>query len=619
MSHSYNYQLSFWDEQDNGTRILLDHVAQGIEASKSLVGFFEERSKLEKDYSRRLSAISNKLQNDISNRPDYGKLAQNVKALQTTQERWSQSHSKQSVGIHRDNYEEMREFVQDIQARCKTISSKVRNLRNDKITKRQLCDVVQEKLEKASVELRDCQLNKNNTLGKRESSQNDKHLNKWRSIVDELQMKLEVLKQEYRASSKHWLHEWSRLSLELQELEKTRIQYMKLKLQQFAKHCSDSSVEEQICMEQFTQQLSKFTADQDISSFAYNHGTGRIKGNFVHASSFDASGTGADTSRSRHAENVRHLSSQLQRSRISAKDSIVPPDVPPKDNPSSQGESFTGRSSVNGALPSKTDNEHHCERRLKPPQEDVRLSTSSASSHDSSNTTDFTTDIRHRASMESMSTSISSLAHSIEDSQRFAKSWNSHNRRRSKTRSQIFTASQDREHDICSRSSSMETTKIRSRPQVETSQRRKSMVWSESSTDPLKDALEAMKRSKSEHSNSSFAEYENTTSNKHLIPFPAGQPSDPKPEKKRVMDNGRVVELPLLSSRGEKAIHYAKALYTFMDPNDQQIVNFKVDDYLLITEQLDKDWYIGEVLNDESVDTSYRFGIIPENYIEILA
>ncbi|CAR22646.1 formin-binding protein HOF1 [Lachancea thermotolerans CBS 6340] len=599
MSHSYNYQLSFWDEQDTGTRILLEHVSQGLESCEGLIDFFEERSKLEKDYARRLSAITAKFNSNIQSQPDYGKLGLSVKSLHSSQERLSQSHSKQAVAIYRDGFSELKLFVQDLQARYKTISLKTRNLCNDKITKKQLCDVLQGKLEKASTELRDCQLNQDNYLGKRDSSQNDRHIQKWRSIVDELQMKLDVLKQEYKNSTKHWLHEWSRLSLELQELERSRIQFIKVKLQEFSKQCSDAAVEEQISMDNLTQQLTKFTADQDISSFAYNHGTGRIRGNFVHAASADSPRTSSTSSK--HVQNVRQLSSQLQRSRLSGYYEEQAADVPHPEVEKQKPE------------PTKLD-------RLEPPETAAEVYTSSESSNESSNPTEFTSNVRHRASVESMSTSISSLAHSIGDSQRFAKSWNSQNRRKSKTRSQLLESSQSSNLNEGSRTSSMETTRFHASSGPRTTQRRKSMVASDSSSNPFKEALEAMKRGSSGYDDVEDERPSNSTSSqkKHLIPFQHSRSSTNETCTKRVMDKDHYVELPLFSSKGEEVLRYAKALYTFMEPNEQQIVNFHVGDYLLLTEQLDQDWFIGEVLDSQNVDPEYRYGIIPRNYIEIL-
>lgn len=602
-------------------------MGQGLDSCDSLVALFEERSKLEKDYARRLGAIAAKFRSGTQSQPDYGKLALSIKSLHSTQERLSQSHSKQAVAIHKDSYSELRVFVQNLQARYKTISLNVRNLCNDKITKRQLCEVLEEKLQKATTELRDCQLNQDNYLGKRDSNQNDRQQQKWRSIVDELQVKLDVLRQEYKSSSKHWLHEWSRLSLELQELERSRIQFIKVKLQEFCKQCSDTAVEEQITMDDLTQQLTKFTADQDISSFSYNHGTGRIRGNFTHAPSTSDSAS-ASTS-SRHVQNVRQLSSQLQRSRISA---FYDEEIPHSQLAAreSQPQQMLADSQVQETPPEREYTQpqpHHQNtvsqkaNNLELPTKPAATYTSSESSNESSNPTEFTSRVRHRTSTESMTTSISSLAQSIGDSQRFAKSWNSQNRRKSKTKSQILDSSQLTSIDGDSRSSSMDTTRIHVTTGPRPSQRRKSMVLSDSSSNPFKEALDAMKRDaiNAEETHEERTVPSSSSPKKSLIPFQQSRNPTSGPLTKRVMDGDNYVELPLLSSKEEKVLKYAKALYTFMEANEQQIVNFRAGDYLLLTEQLDQDWFIGEVLDSHDVEPEYRYGIIPRNYIEILS
>ncbi|SCV03678.1 LAME_0H12354g1_1 [Lachancea meyersii CBS 8951] len=634
MTQSYNYQTSFWDEQDAGARILLDHTAHGIESCHNLVIFYEERSKLEKDYARRLSAVSGRLHDGLQNSPEYGKLGESFKSLHSTQERLSQFHSKAAVAIHKDGHAELKQFVQQIKARYKTIDIKVRNLCNDKITKRQLCDVLKEKLNKANIELRDCQLNKDNYLGKRDSDQNDRQLLKWRSIVDELQLKLDVLKQEYKASSKHWLHEWSNLSLELQELERTRIEFIKLKLEQFAKQCSEMAMQEQANMESLTQQLVKFTAAQDITNFAYNHGTGRIRG-----ASMDSSTTTTCKERpnynsskisSKHVQNVRQLSSQLQRTRLSAHYDHEKPEVPQSSSrpmsciepePTHQWHFDVNQLKVPSVTETSPENST-----VEAAKGNYAAYTTSESSNDSSNPTDFTAHTGRRASIESMNTSISSLAHSIDDSRRFAKSWNSQNRRKSKTRSQLFDSSQGTSLDGNSRSSSMETTRIHVKPQnaqaYVPAQRRKSMVRTDSDSNPFKQALDAMKKESEGVTDNVSVSSRSSSKSKPLIPFhqsrhPTAE-HDPKAATKRVMDGDQYVELPRYSSNGEEVIQYAKALYTFMDANEQMIVNFRAGDFLLLTEKLDNDWFIGEVLDTAHIDPKYRHGIIPHNYIELL-
>ncbi|SCU94511.1 LADA_0G08966g1_1 [Lachancea dasiensis] len=627
MSHTYNYQLSFWDEQDAGATLLLEHVSHGLESCSNIVAFFEERSKLEKDYARRLSAISGKLQSGLQQTPDYGKLAHCLRSLQATQERNCQAHSKAAVAIHKDEYAELKQRVQELQARYKTIDIKIRNICNAKITKRQLCDTLKEKLNNATTELRDCQLNKDNFLGKRNLDQNDRHLLKWKSIVNELQLKLDVLKQEYKASTKHWLNEWSQLSLELQELEKSRIQLIQLKIQDFAKHCSDMAIQEQACMEGLTQQLVKYTADQDITSFAYNHGTGRLRASvpLPHPSQAQSQ---LQSSSSKHAQNIRRLSSQLQRTRISSQITEELQRSPSGSLPASswqdkpQVPDYSGRN-----LFPTTQSMHNDVRLLEPPVTTSAAYTTSESSNESSNPTDFTSHMKRHPSAESLSTSISSLAHSIEDSRRFAKSWNSQNRRKSKARSQVFETTTETNADVPSRSASMDTTRIHVNEEMPSTKsfhkNRRSMVGSESGSNPFKQALDEMRKVSDEHDDPMITKNRRKPTEKPLIPFPHSRHAtlgdDETPSKKRVMDVDHYVELPLQSSKGETVIQYARALYTFMEANEQCIVNFRVGDYLLLTEKLDNDWFIGEVLDaSKSVNPDYRYGIIPQNYIELL-
>ncbi|CEP63921.1 formin-binding protein HOF1 LALA0_S09e05490g [Lachancea lanzarotensis] len=629
MTQNYSYGTSFWDDQDAGARILLDHISNGIESCNNVVVFYEERIKLEKDYARRLGAISKRLSGGLQNNPDYGKLGETFKGLLSTQERLSQSHSKAAVEIHKDGYSELKHFVQQIQARYKTIDIKVRSLCNDKITKRQLCEVLKEKLNKASIELRDCQLNRDNYLGRRDSDQNDRQFQKWTSIVDELQSKMDVLKQEYRASSKHWLHEWSVLSLELQELEKTRIEFIQVKLEQFAKQCSETAIQEQTNMENFTQRIAKFTANQDIASFAYNHGTGRLKTTALDSSTkSERPRVNSSRTSNKHVQTVRQLSSQLQRSRLSAHFNGDGPDITQSTSqppPSIETEDVQPHDDYLKAPKSVRISSDNTE--VEGHKSTVAAYTTSESSNDSSNPTDFTTHSRRRASIESMNTSISSLAHSIDDSRRFAKSWNSENRRKSKTRSQVFNSSQGTSMNGSSRSSSMETTRIHTNSHEpiapSSAQRRKSMVTAEPDSNPFKQALDAMRKESMEGKDNETTTSRLTSRNKPLIPFhPPGQPSDQlraSSTTKRVLDGDQYVELPRLDSKGEEVIRHAKALYTYMDANEQMIVNFRAGDFLLLTEKLDDDWYIGEVWDAADVDPKYRHGIIPHNYIELLS
>lgn len=633
MSHSYNYQLNFWDEQDNGVKILLEHIHQGIQSCKTMEHFFEERCKLEKDYSRRLGAIAYKFDKNLSTNPDYGKLLQSLKLFQETQGRIAKAHSIQAIHIHTQNYKELRSFISDLMAKYTTIDGKVRSLRSDKITKRQLCSELKEKLAKATVELRDCQLNQLNKLGVKESSANEKQLSKWSSIVEELQIKIDVLQQEYKASTQHWFQEWAELSLELQNMEEQRIHFMKAKMQEYTGAVMETCVQEQNGINDIEMKLGSFTAQHDISNFAYNHGTGRIKGkirvkNRPYGEVRENSVSVCDD----YVNNVRSLSSKLHRSRIGSDDTQTlqrqnAPVIPPKDiepvplksliqNPRSKDETRavgSWNNAVGDSLQKGNIDDKH-----KPIE-----STSSESSGSSNPTDSFPTRIHRHDSLESNPTSISSIVSGIDESQRLAKSWNSHNRRKSRNSLNLEYSQQER----YSRSNSMETTRVSSNGlSTVKSSRRKSMAFQDGQN-PLKSALQTMKQKETSRVSSVVSdrseESDTNCLHKPFIPFPgatASRQTTQHYEYQTIVDDCHTVELPTYTvSGGEKVIKYAKALYTYMEPNENNLVNFRVDDYILLTKRLNQDWYLGEVYNAGGIEDRYRCGLVPANYIEILS
>lgn len=586
-AHDYNYHSNFWDEQDQGVRVLLEHVKQGLDSLKKIVDFFEERCKLEKEYSRRLSAIASQLSKDMASNPDYGKLHDSLQLFHSIQQKLSQSHGKEAEQIHRQNLSELKEFLRNAIARFKTIEGKIRHLRQDKLQKKQLCVELKEKLDKASIELRDCHLNHQNTLGTRQTATNEKQLFKWRSIVDELTLKLDVMKQENASSQRHWIQEWYQLSMELQNLEESRIQTIKLKLQEFSKFSSDIAIEEQIYMEKLITRLNQFTIQQDIYNFSYNHGTGRIKTKF----SDEMANKNSSTPSGKYVESVKNLSTKLQ---MKKDGSIGSPPLPiSKDNEISITRGNQSRQMNEIIVPSKA--------------QILVGSPSSECSNNSSIPTDFTLNIKTRASIDSMATSISSLASSINDAQRVAKSWNSQNRRKSRS---LVTPIEGQDSG---RSTSMDTTR-----RYDTSdplhigstsyqQRRKSLALD------VETALEVIEKEESEKKNNLREEQHANnksspgTIDQGFIPFTTRK-------TKRVVHNGKDVILPLKNSKDERVIGYAKALYSYNEPNDNGILNFQLDDYLLLSERLNKDWCIGEIYN-----TTGPQGLIPMNYVEELS
>ncbi|CAI4921409.1 BTE_HP_G0221980.mRNA.1.CDS.1 [Saccharomyces cerevisiae] len=170
-----------------------------------MIHFFKQRSELEKDYARRLEPSREKLDKDIGTNMDYGKLNETFNMVLSVEKARAQSHPKQSEILFRQIYTD-----------TKVVDGQVQQKRGE---------VLQKKLQDAQIRFRDLQLNENNMIGAKRVEHNKRELLKWESNSQEYKVQLDVLKQEYKASQKFWIHEWAQLSCELQEMENARISF----------------------------------------------------------------------------------------------------------------------------------------------------------------------------------------------------------------------------------------------------------------------------------------------------------------------------------------------------------------------------------------------------------
>lgn len=707
---SYSYDTCFWDPNDNGVNVLLEHVGNGIKSMDGLTTFFKLRAELEKDYARRLGAAIDLY--DKSYCEEYGALFKTIQSFFPLERSRALAHSKLSELVYRQVYSELKSLQSELSARLTTLSGRIEKLRFDKYDKKKGCESLSVKLRDAEVRLSELNLNKNNIIGNRRKIESlEKEQKKWESNVHEFQIQLNVLKQEYKASQKFWINEWHSLSHDLQHLEIKRISTIQVLLQSFAQTAIDTSIIEQTKMETLINELATFTPMDDISKFSSEFGTGRLKekrqrsSRLVNGNTSTASKPSMENLSSSHmsrgpdpyVENIRKLSSQLQKTTVTPRVLKVS-----RTEGTDNGKSYRAESNDYQMLNSSASIEHRpssfipsssepysnsngrntnetLRRRVHEDKEDRRVSdhlrvgcqpksierepsfvknieksasesgsyssgrhsfSPSSSSGTSSNPTDFSHKIKSHRSMDSLATSVSSMASSIDDSQRFAKSWNSANRKR-KSMSHLQspeinistiddqldnsknTTAQRTTHpsqstntfnrDVSSNTilvdpryqsskNSMDMSRVRSSRSIDSS-RRKSMVL-DSSVNPISDALNEMERIKSGGSSTAYSD----EARRKDLPSGYG----------RVDDNGMPVTLPTITKEGEEVIKFAKALYPLINSEAQELANFEKGDYLLLTEVVNEDWYRGEVYGNSNTTTTHGNGLIPSNFIQIL-
>lgn len=82
---------------------------------------------------------------------------------------------------------------------------------------------------------------------------------------------------------------------------------------------------------------------------------------------------------------------------------------------------------------------------------------------------------------------------------------------------------------------------------------------------------------------------------------------------KRLNVDGEQLTLPIVDSNRATVIKYAKAIYSYKEPNENNILNFNVGDILLLVECINDDWYVGEVYQGNK-----QHGLVPMNYVKTI-
>ncbi|CDO95401.1 unnamed protein product [Kluyveromyces dobzhanskii CBS 2104] len=606
MAQIYNYQESFWDEDDQGVTILLQHVGRGICTCELLLDSFTRRSELELDYARRLGAISSKIVSNLERYADYNSMSESLKYFQSSQQRVANGHSKAYERLNRENVGTMGDFLKQYRARWSTLTSNVENLRKLKDEKKKALKALDQELLGAENKLRENRLNRETALGEYQRKENIKELEKWSSIVEESHRRKTVLHHEYKAARTHWFEEWRHISGELQDLETQRIQVSRELLQQYAEFTTQPSELELSLMEQLKQKLSSFTPELEISHFSYHHGTGRIKQKSSNSVSHNNSSTKSNPSSStrpkplksvdltkndRYVQNVKRLSTQLKNTRLNSINALsVNKELPtPKNDATVENHAVLKVVDAGSAL-------NPAENYSEVANKDNRPTTLSESSEETcSNPTDFT-HRKNKSSYDSMSTSLSSMASSVDDSQRYAKSWNSRNRRKSRP-SSMYSSTADIDTSTNSKSHHLE---------VPFANRRKSIA------SDVEGALKILEKNDSRPmtSRTSSLASSNLTVSRTALPLNSSLNIT---RCKRVTVDGEQLNLPIIDSMKNPVIRYAKATFSYTEPNDNNILLFNTEDILLLVECINEDWYVGEVYQGNK-----QHGLVPMNYVRLI-
>lgn len=636
----YSYDSCFWDPEDHGVAVLLGHVWAGVASLESLQRHVRQLAESARDTARRMGASIEQFSGALlSSTPDYGQLQVSMRELLANEKSVANGFSKQSEHLSRQVLPKLQDFIQQHRAKLTTLSGKMDNLKRDKHNKLQASKTLEQRVQEAQGHVMEYQLNAGNTPGRLNERQSKAQ--KWESNLNELRNQWNILKQELKMSRRHWRSEWLQTATQLQELEAHRISFVQGIIQSIAESALDVGVTQQAHSNIIMSKVATFTPNEDIVSFSKTFGTGRLKEKKPNT-------TASSNKRSDpYLDSVRTLSSQLQRTSVREYTAQAAPqlEVYQRKSTSDKEGQGIGQEQLIHTHADKSENTYQNHTPLR----DITASSdhktpiaayiandphtmndqnyvkthrpkSSSEYDDSSNPTDFSfhrrTGSGRRRSLDSMATSVSSLASSIDETQRFAKSWNSANRSRHRRSTHLGSSSNsynseptaliknpsDAGNKASDRNATRHSTIVvndiahvdnknlgTTEFRTNTGDRRRKSIVIETSNDPIEDALLEMQRLQSDH---------------------GIQPG-------RIIDGGIAITLPTVTSTGENVIKFAKALYPILDNNAPGLIHMDVNDFLLITSKVNDEWYMGEVYGNDKINNEHKHGLIPYNFIQI--
>ncbi|KAL6942977.1 hypothetical protein ACO0RG_001950 [Hanseniaspora osmophila] len=207
---------------------LLHHLKSKTFVNTSVVRYFQELIKLEKDHTRRINALEEKYTSVFTKTtPDSGMVQQRV-ILDFIQiyKKMVHKQGKLQVYMEKNIIPEFNTYQMDANVLFQRYETKMMKLIEHKHSLHKVMNTVEDKLDKVQVKVRECELNCYNQLGIKETQVLERNKNKWKLVEQELQGKLQVLEMDYKKLEKHCEMEWEEVERELKNWEMERVRKM---------------------------------------------------------------------------------------------------------------------------------------------------------------------------------------------------------------------------------------------------------------------------------------------------------------------------------------------------------------------------------------------------------
>ncbi|KAF7714600.1 Uncharacterized protein PECH_008332 [Penicillium ucsense] len=267
---SMSFANNFWGKDDAGLQPMLDRMHASKVTSDELKVFYNLRSAIEDEYSRKLQALCRKSLGSA----ESGSLRSSLDVVRGETEAIAKSHAAIAGQMKTELEEPLTAFSKGIKERRKIIQDGIERLHKTKMQQTQVVNKTRDRFEQDCLRIKGYLAQGHMVMGQEERKNKAK--------LEKAQIQLASNSSEYEAAVKvleettgRWNKEWKAACDKFQDLEEERLDFTKSSLWTYANIASTVCVSDDASCEKIRLSLEDCEVEKDIVTFIKERGTGQ--------------------------------------------------------------------------------------------------------------------------------------------------------------------------------------------------------------------------------------------------------------------------------------------------------------------------------------------------------
>ncbi|KAF2458070.1 hypothetical protein BDY21DRAFT_320555 [Lineolata rhizophorae] len=265
-----SFANNFWGKDDAGVAPLLDRMHNAKVTCDELKSFYNARTAIEDEYSRKLLSLARKPLGSS----EAGTLRMSLDVVRAEVESMGKAHQKIATQMKRDLDEPLVAHAGGMKERRKIIQGGIEKLLKTKTQQTVAVNKSRDKFEQDCLKIKGYLAQTHMVMGQ-EERKNKAKLEKTRIQMSTASNEYENAVKLLEETTGLWNRDWKLACDKFQDLEEERIEFMKSSLWTFANIASSVCVSDDESCERIRLSLEDLDVNKDITTFIQQQGTGQ--------------------------------------------------------------------------------------------------------------------------------------------------------------------------------------------------------------------------------------------------------------------------------------------------------------------------------------------------------